>query len=183
VDGNMKHLTEKLTSGQNTVSALGRFVLIIWLFVVLIINSSYTASLTSILTVQQLATGITSLDNLISSALPIGYQAGKFTRSYLIEELNVAESRLVPLNTIQEYADALNRGPKNGGVAAIVDEMPYVDLFLSKHCNFRIVGQEFTKEGWGFVSSPYPMSCVCLQLPYLGVLMDMIYNSLRFCSS
>jgi glutamate receptor, ionotropic, plant len=118
------------------------------LFVVLIINSSYTASLTSILTVQQLATGITSLDNLISSALPIGYQAGKFTRSYLIEELNVAESRLVPLNTIQEYADALNRGPKNGGVAAIVDEMPYVDLFLSKHCNFRIVGQEFTKEGW-----------------------------------
>lgn len=141
----------QLTSGQNTVSALGRFVLIIWLFVVLIINSSYTASLTSILTVQQLATGITGLDSLLSSALPIGYQAGKFTRNYLIEELNVPESHLVPLNTIDEYADALNRGPKDGGVAAIVDEMPYIEIFLSYHCNFRIVGQEFTKEGWGFV--------------------------------
>jgi ionotropic glutamate receptor len=57
----------------------------------------------------------------------------------------------VPLNTIQDYADALNRGPKAGGVAAVIDEMPCVELFLSYHCNFRIVGQEFTKEGWGFV--------------------------------
>ncbi|KAL6873798.1 hypothetical protein ACP4OV_013880 [Aristida adscensionis] len=170
-----KHFNEKLTSGQNTVSALGRFVLLIWLFVVLIINSSYTASLTSILTVQQLATGITGLDNLISSALPIGYQAGKFTRNYLIEELNIPESRLVPLNTIQEYADALNRGPKDGGVAAIVDEMPYVEIFLSSHCNFRIVGQEFTKEGWGFAfqrDSPLAadLSTAILQLSESGQL-------------
>ncbi|CAM0909460.1 unnamed protein product [Alopecurus aequalis] len=160
---------------QNTVSALGRFVLIIWLFVVLIINSSYTASLTSILTVQQLATGITGLDNLVASALPIGYQAGKFVRNYLIDELNIPESRLVPLSTIQEYADALNRGPKNGGVAAIVDEMPCVEIFLSSHCNFRIVGQEFTKEGWGFAfqrDSPLAadLSTAILQLSESGQL-------------
>ncbi|XP_006657254.1 glutamate receptor 3.5 [Oryza brachyantha] len=160
---------------QNTVSALGRFVLIIWLFVVLIINSSYTASLTSILTVQQLATGITGIDSLISSALPIGYQAGKFTKNYLIEELNVPESRLVPLSTIDEYADALNRGPKYGGVAAIVDEIPYIEIFLSYHCNFRIVGQEFTKEGWGFAfqrDSPLAadMSTAILQLSESGQL-------------
>nr|CAB3471187.1 unnamed protein product [Digitaria exilis] len=48
------------------------------------------------------------------------------------------KSRLVALNTIQEYADALNRGPKNGGVAAIVDEKPYIDIFLAHYCNFRI---------------------------------------------
>lgn len=71
----------------------------------------------------------------------------------MIEELNIAESRLIPLNTIDEYARALELGPKNGGVAAIVDESPYVDIFLSVYCNFRIVGQEFTREGWGFVST------------------------------
>nr|AGN92471.1 glutamate receptor 1 [Echinochloa crus-galli] len=160
---------------QNTVSALGRFVLIIWLFVVLIITSSYTASLTSILTVQQLETGITGLDSLISSSLPIGYQGGKFTKRYLTKDLNVAESRLVPLNTIQEYADALNRGPKNGGVAAIVDEKPYIDIFLSYYCNFRIVGQQFTREGWGFAfqrDSPLAadMSTAILQLSESGQL-------------
>jgi hypothetical protein len=120
---------------------------------VLIINSSYTASLTSILTVQQLATGITGLDHLVASDLPIGYQAGKFTRNYLMDELNIPESRLIALSTVQEFTDALNRGPENGGVAAIVDEMPYVKIFLSSHCNFKIVGQEFTQEGWGFVCS------------------------------
>ncbi|XP_073004376.1 glutamate receptor 3.5-like [Typha latifolia] len=135
---------------ENVMSTLGRFVLIIWLFVVLIINSSYTASLTSILTVQQLSSGIKGLDSLISSSVPIGYQVGKFTRNYLIEELSIAESRLVGLNSPEEYARALELGPKNGGVAAIVDEMPYIEIFLSEYCKYRIVGQEFTKEGWGF---------------------------------
>ncbi|XP_026655806.1 glutamate receptor 3.4-like isoform X2 [Phoenix dactylifera] len=135
---------------ENTVSTLGRFVLIIWLFVVLIITSSYTASLTSILTVQQLSPGIKGLDSLISSSDPIGYQAGKFSRNYMIEELNISPSRLVPLNSPEEYARVLELGPKGGGVAAIVDEIPYVEIFLSIYCQFQMVGQEFTKNGWGF---------------------------------
>ncbi|CAD6338611.1 unnamed protein product [Miscanthus lutarioriparius] len=104
-----------------------------------------------------LASGITGIDSLISSGLPIGYQDGKFTRNYLIEELNIPEYRLVPLNTIQEYSDAYKRGPKDGGVAAIVDEMPYVEIFLSYHCNFRIVGQEFTKEDGALHSRETPL--------------------------
>lgn len=135
---------------ENTVSTLGRLVLIIWLFVVLIINSSYTASLTSILTVQQLSSGIEGLDSLISSTDPIGYQVGSFAKNYMIEELNIAESRLISVNSPEEYARFLELGPKNGGVSAIVDELPYVELFLSKYCKFRTVGQEFTKNGWGF---------------------------------
>lgn len=135
------------------MGTLGRLVLILWLFVVLIINSSYTASLTSILTVQQLATGIQGIDSLISSSDPIGIQDGSFAYRYLIEEMNVAESRLRILKTQDEYIQALNRGPRGGGVAAIVDELPYIEVFLSStNCNYRIVGQEFTKSGWGFVS-------------------------------
>ncbi|KAJ1703939.1 hypothetical protein LUZ63_003718 [Rhynchospora breviuscula] len=136
---------------QNTVSVLGRIVLIVWLCVVLIITSSYTASLTSILTVEQLTTGITGLDSLIASHDPIGYQVGKFVKNYLMEELSIPESRLVPLSTMEDFADALKRGPQGGGVAAIVDERPYIDIFLSTYCSdFRIVGQDFTQEGWGF---------------------------------
>ncbi|XP_024200238.1 glutamate receptor 3.4-like [Rosa chinensis] len=76
---------------ENTVSTLGRLVLIIWLFVVLIINSSYTASLTSILTVQQLTSQIEGIDSLISSNDPIGVQDGSFAWNYLVNELNIAE--------------------------------------------------------------------------------------------
>ncbi|KAL6317605.1 hypothetical protein AAG906_030358 [Vitis piasezkii] len=136
---------------ESTVSALGRLVLIIWLFVVLIINSSYTASLTSILTVQQLSSPIKGVESLINSNDPIGYQVGSFAEHYLSEELNISESRLVALGSPEEYAKALQNGPGKGGVAAVVDERPYVELFLSTQCKFRIVGQEFTKSGWGFV--------------------------------
>ncbi|KAJ8458197.1 hypothetical protein OPV22_031123 [Ensete ventricosum] len=135
---------------ERTVSALGRFVLIVWLFVVLIINSSYTASLTSILTVERLSSGIQGLDSLIQSSDPIGYQVGSFAKNYMMEELNIADSRLVSLNDPEDYRRALELGPQGGGVAAIVDELPYVELFLSTNCKFKTVGQEFTKGGWGF---------------------------------
>ncbi|XP_022986246.1 glutamate receptor 3.4-like [Cucurbita maxima] len=136
---------------ENTVSTLGRLVLIIWLFVVLIINSSYTASLTSILTVQQLTSKIEGIDSLISGTDAIGVQEGSFALNYLINELSIAASRIIKLKNQEEYADALRRGPGNGGVAAIVDELPYVELFLAgTNCIFRTVGQEFTKSGWGF---------------------------------
>lgn len=142
------------------MSSLGRLVLIIWLFVVLIINSSYTASLTSILTVQQLSSQIEGIDSLISSTLPIGIQDGSFARKYLIDELNIAESRIVTLKNMQDYIDSLQRGPTNGGVAAVVDELPYIEILMSStNCKFKTVGQEFTKSGWGFVSISF--TCLC----------------------
>ncbi|XP_057469015.1 glutamate receptor 3.3-like [Actinidia eriantha] len=135
---------------ENTVSTLGRMVLLIWLFVVLIINSSYTASLTSILTVQQLSSPIKGVETLKTSDEPIGYQVGSFVENYLIKEIGIPKSRLVALGSPEEYATALQHGPKKGGVGAVVDERPYVELFLSSQCKFRIVGQDFTKGGWGF---------------------------------
>ncbi|XP_023770371.1 glutamate receptor 3.6 [Lactuca sativa] len=135
---------------QNMTSSLSRFVLILWLFVVLIISSSYTASLTSILTVQKLSSPIEGIDSLKSNKDRIGYQESSFVRNYLVEEIGISENRLVPLNLPEDYEKALNDGPQNGGVVAIVDERPYIELFLSTRCQFSIVGQDFTKNGWGF---------------------------------
>lgn len=127
-------------------------MLIIWLFVVLIINSSYTASLRSILTVKWLSSPIKGIENLRRSKDPIGYQQDSFARNYLVNELNIDESRLKPFNSPEEYGKALRDGPHKGGVAAVVDERAYIELFLSTRCEFSIVGQEFTRNGWGFAS-------------------------------
>ncbi|XP_076921691.1 glutamate receptor 3.6-like [Bidens hawaiensis] len=160
---------------ENTLSTLGRMVLILWLFVVLIINSSYTASLTSILTVQKLYSPIKGIDSLMASKEPIGYQENSFVRNYLIAEYGIHESRLIPLSLPQDFEKALRDGPKNGGVAAVVDERAYVELFLSTRCDFSIVGQEFTKNGWGFAfprDSPLAadMSTAILKLSESGEL-------------
>lgn len=142
---------------EETVSTLGRVVMVVWLFLLMVITSSYTANLTSILTVQQLLSPITGIDSLIANTWPIGYQVGSFAYGYLSENLNIHQSRLVELHSPEEYESALRLGPDNGGVAAIVDELPYVELFLSKHTDFGIIGQPFTKRGWGFVSTFFYM--------------------------
>ena len=127
--------------------------MVVWLFLLMVITSSYTASLSSILTVQQLSTPITGIDSLIATNLPIGYQVGSFAYSYLTDNLRVSRSRLISLGSPEEYEKALRQGPSNGGVAAIVDELPYVELFLATNPEFGIIGQQFTRSGWGFVSS------------------------------
>ncbi|RAL42874.1 hypothetical protein DM860_009381 [Cuscuta australis] len=139
------------TNAEKTVSALGRIVMLVWLFLLLVVTSSYTASLTSILTVQQLSSPITGMDSLVATKWPIGYLVGSFVPKYLRDNYNVPLSRLVCLHSPEEYESALRRGPGGGGVAAIVDELPYIQLFLANRTDFGIIGQPFTKKEWGFV--------------------------------
>ncbi|GAU28106.1 hypothetical protein TSUD_223470 [Trifolium subterraneum] len=75
---------------------------------------------------------------------------GSFSKDYLIHEIGIDESRLVPLVTQEEVARALKNGPQDGGIAAYIDQRAYMDIFLSSRCKFTIVGQEFTRNGWGF---------------------------------
>lgn len=127
--------------------------MVVWLFLLMVITSSYTASLSSILTVQQLSTSVKGIESLITNDWPIGYQVGSFAYSYLSDSLRIQKSRLISLGSPEDYKRALRQGPRNGGVAAIVDELPYVQLFLSNQTDFGIIGQPFTRSGWGFVSS------------------------------
>ncbi|XP_057751334.1 glutamate receptor 3.6-like isoform X2 [Arachis stenosperma] len=135
---------------EKTVSTLGRLVLIIWLFVVLILSSSYTASLTSILTVEKLSSPVKGIESLVVNNDRIGIMSGTYAENYLSEVFNIHRSRLVPFNSLSEFEKALKDGHDNGGVAAIIAERAYMELFLSTRCEFGIVGQEFTKMGWGF---------------------------------
>ncbi|CAK7348965.1 unnamed protein product [Dovyalis caffra] len=150
---NFKFLSYHGIAEETTISPLGRLVMVIWFFLLMVGTASYTASLTSILTVQQLSSPITGIDSLIASHWPIGYQTGSFAYDYLSNDLYVPRSRLVSLGSPEEFESALRRGPSDGGVAAIVDELTYVELFLSKQEDFGIIGQPFTRGGWGFVST------------------------------
>ncbi|KAG2308841.1 hypothetical protein Bca52824_028589 [Brassica carinata] len=136
---------------EDTVSNLARLVMIFWLFLLMVLTASYKAEVTSILTVQQLPSAITGMDSLRASELPIGYQSGTFTFEYLTYSLGMARSRLVALDSTEEYERALKLGPTAlGGVAAIVDELPYIELFLAERTGFKIVGEPFMNRGWGF---------------------------------
>ncbi|XP_060217843.1 glutamate receptor 2.8-like [Lycium barbarum] len=137
--------TEKIRSNFT------RFVMIVWVFVVLVLTSSYTASLTSMLAVRQLRPTITDLNDLIKNGEYVGYQEGSFVKDVL-KRMKFDSSKLRSYSTLEEYNDALSRGSKNGGIGAIIDELPYLRLFLNKYCRkYIMVDQTYKTGGFGFV--------------------------------
>ncbi|KAG5538083.1 hypothetical protein RHGRI_025240 [Rhododendron griersonianum] len=137
---------------EKLISNLSRFVIIVWVFVVLVLTSSYTASLTSMLTVQKLKPSVTNISDLILSKEYVGYQQGSFVKG-LLKNKTFDTSKLKDYGTFEQYDEALSNGSKNGGVAAIIDELPYIRLFLSnpKYCaKYTMVGPFYKTAGFGF---------------------------------
>nr|XP_020149426.1 glutamate receptor 2.8-like [Aegilops tauschii subsp. strangulata] len=145
--------TLTFSHGQIIRSPLSQIVVVIWCFVVLVIVQSYTASLSSILTAKRLRPSVTNLGQLLSDGDYIGYPSGSFVYSVLKKQ-GFAKNRLKAYAMEEEYANALRKGSKNGGVAAIVDELPYLTSFLSDpryHNEFQMVNGLYKTPGFGFV--------------------------------
>ncbi|KAJ0984989.1 hypothetical protein J5N97_003345 [Dioscorea zingiberensis] len=136
---------------ENIVSNLGRFVVIIWVFVVLILQSSYTASLTSMLTVEQFVPSYTHINEVKERGLRVGHLKNSFVKEFLIKTQGFNQEKLVPFRSPEEYAEALAKGSQNDGVAAVIDEIPYLKVLLKDHCdNYTMAGQTYKTGGFGF---------------------------------
>ncbi|XVF81318.1 hypothetical protein PTKIN_Ptkin15bG0146400 [Pterospermum kingtungense] len=115
-----------------------------------ILSSSYTATLASMMTVQHI--------ELNSKESYIGYQgpSNNITPGVLINNLNFENNTLQPFQTAEEMANALSKGNKNGGVSDILDEIPYVKIFLAQYSDdYFLVKSLPTTNGYGFVSIKY----------------------------
>ncbi|KAM1588913.1 hypothetical protein ACFX10_027873 [Malus domestica] len=124
---------------EKILSNLAKFVVIIWMFVVLILTSSYTATLASMMTVKQIR--MDSIGNYI------GYQSGS-----LGVTVNLNFKEVKPYHSVEEYADALSKGSKHGGVSAIIDELPYINIFLAKYSSdYSLMKTKSTTNGFAFV--------------------------------
>lgn len=112
-----------------------------------ILMQSYTANLSAMFTVDQ-------LDFRYSGDYNIGFQEGSFVRDFLVTRLHFSESKLKQFSTIEQYHAAMTLGSKNGGIDAIVDEIPYMKLLLSRYgSKYKMLGQRYRTDGFGFVSS------------------------------
>ncbi|KAK1377404.1 hypothetical protein POM88_024148 [Heracleum sosnowskyi] len=132
-------------NGEKLSSNLSRFVILIWAFLVLILTSSYTATLASMLTVQQIG--------LISKGANVGYQVGSFREGNIVNNYKYMDCRLLPYSSAEQYADALSKGGQNGGIDGIIDEIPYIKAFLSKYSpDYSMVDSASTTNGFGFAS-------------------------------
>ncbi|XP_030535612.2 glutamate receptor 2.7-like [Rhodamnia argentea] len=129
---------------EKLISNLSKVVVIVWLFVVLILTSSYTANLSSMQTVHELR----SLPKGESIGLPSNSPANQT----VLINLPFKNPSFHPLGTVEDYAEALREGSRNGGVSAIIDEIPYVKLFLSKYSDQYTMFEPsyYSTNGFGF---------------------------------
>ncbi|KAK3437314.1 hypothetical protein EUGRSUZ_C01862 [Eucalyptus grandis] len=135
---------------ERAFSNLTRFVVIVWVFVVLILTQSYTVSLSSLLVVKNLQPTVTDVDQLLKSGENVGYQ----DRTFLHEKLKQMTSdykRLVPYKSAEECDALLSKGSSEGGIAAAIDEVPYIKLVLSQYCHKYTMIPTLKNAGFGFV--------------------------------
>ncbi|KAL1538011.1 glutamate receptor 2.7-like [Salvia divinorum] len=133
---------------EKVKSNLSRFVVIVWLFAVLVLTSSYTASLTSMLTVRQLDPA--DIRDLTRKGEYIGYKEGSFMRSVL-EDTKSDKSKFKIYTSFDEYDQGLTLGSWKGGVGAVVDNLPSIRLFLKDYCHkYTMIASTYRKSGFGF---------------------------------
>jgi ionotropic glutamate receptor len=137
---------------ERVQSILSRLVIIVWFIVLLAITSSYTASLSSMLTVQQLQPTVTDVHELRKKGEYVGYHNGSYVGD-LLEQLGFDRRKIRAYNNPDDFADALCKGSRNGGIAELIHEIPYIKLFLATHCKgYTMVGPIYKSGGFGFVS-------------------------------
>ncbi|KAF8031896.1 hypothetical protein BT93_D0953 [Corymbia citriodora subsp. variegata] len=125
-----------------------RIVLVIWFFVALILTQSYTASLTSLLTLQELKPTVTTMEWLRISKARVGCDPEAFICDYLTNTLNFSKEAIVGISNTSSYGDEFRRG----NIAALFLEYPYERAFFTEYCSGYLATHEnYRFGGFGFV--------------------------------
>ncbi|CAL0312081.1 unnamed protein product [Lupinus luteus] len=115
---------------EKMYSSLTRVVMGAWLFLVLILNSSYTASLSSMLTVQQLKPNVTDIQWLKKNNAKIGCDGDSFVRTYLMNVERFKPEHIINIGSDSNYPDAF----KNHSITAAFLELPYEKAYINTYC-------------------------------------------------
>ncbi|RZC43613.1 hypothetical protein C5167_036562 [Papaver somniferum] len=136
---------------ERVLSNLGRFVMGIWLFVVLILTQSYTANLASILTIQRSDRTYNDVNQLIRHGYNVGYQEGSFVFG-MLKRMGFDESNLKSYKSPREFDESFSKGRSEGGIVAAFEELPFIELILAEYCDkYMMVGDIYPYDGLGFV--------------------------------
>ncbi|KAI8525620.1 hypothetical protein RHMOL_Rhmol13G0244300 [Rhododendron molle] len=152
-----------LAHREKIKSNYARIVVVVWLFLALVLTQSYTANLTSMLTISRLQ------PKLLSHA-KVGCDENEFMRKYVEDVLNYKNVSLI------SDGDQYLRAFETGNISAAFLEIPYAKVFVNRYCRkFTIIGTTYRFGGFGFVfqkSSPLTanVSKAILQLSEDGTL-------------
>ncbi|KAH6756418.1 hypothetical protein C2S53_002419 [Perilla frutescens var. hirtella] len=121
-------------------------ILVTWAFVANLLNSTYTASLSSRLTIARLLPTVTNVEELMANRDNVGFQDGSFVESYLMN-LGFNKSRIIGYTTEHDCKTALS----NKNISAYCDVLPHIKAILSEACGkFMMIEPIYRTDGFGF---------------------------------
>ncbi|KAG2683887.1 hypothetical protein I3760_10G054800 [Carya illinoinensis] len=125
-----------------------RLVIVVWLFIVLILTSSYTASLSSMLTVKQLRPNVTDIEWLKKNNMKVGCDGDSFVRKYMEDVLHFKPENIVDVKSEYSYPGQF----ESNNISAAFLELPYEKVFLKHYCKGYTATLRNTRfGGLGFV--------------------------------
>lgn len=124
--------------------------MVVWLFVVWILTSSYTANLSSMLTVQRLQPTTADIDWLRNSNSKIGCDNDSFVKAYMIDVIKFKSENIITVQSEDNYTGLFERKE----IAAAFLELPYEKVFINKYCKaYTSIRPTYRFGGFGFVST------------------------------
>ncbi|KAK7306587.1 hypothetical protein VNO77_44536 [Canavalia gladiata] len=125
-----------------------RVVVGVWLFLVFVLTSSYTANLSSMLTVKRLKSG-RDIEWLKQNNLPVGCDnSSTFVKSYMMNVYNFHPQQIIEVDGEHDIVDKF----KSKRISALFLESPYEKVFLNKYCkDYTAVTAAYKFGGLGFV--------------------------------
>ncbi|KAM3748291.1 hypothetical protein ACB098_05G097300 [Castanea mollissima] len=129
---------------------LTRVVIAVWLFLVFVLTASYTANLSSMLTIQRTEPSVTYMELLKRNNLTVGYDKGTFVGKYLENVLNFNSTNIKDIDSEEKYIKEF----ESKGISAAFLEAPYAKVFLHRYCKGYIADTSQTATyrfgGFGF---------------------------------
>ncbi|XP_017969441.1 PREDICTED: glutamate receptor 3.2 isoform X1 [Theobroma cacao] len=167
---------------------LSFYVLVPWLILILIVTTTFTASLSSMVASSQAdEPSHLNADSLRKTNAAIATDGNSFTVTYLVKSLGFKRKNIRKMASVDDCANALS----SGNVKAAFLLMPDANVFLARYCcAFAKSGPAYNLGSFGFVfprGSPLAadMSEAILNLKEAGELQQMEEDTLSIsnCSS
>ncbi|KAJ9690590.1 hypothetical protein PVL29_012974 [Vitis rotundifolia] len=111
-------------------SNITRVVIVVWLFVVFVLTSSYTASLSSMLTVQRLEPDLIDVEWLKATKSVVGCDGDSFVRKYLENVTKFEAADIKNISSQYQYPGEF----QSGNISAAFLELPYAKVLINQFC-------------------------------------------------
>ncbi|KAL8513896.1 hypothetical protein ACS0TY_013133 [Phlomoides rotata] len=136
------------SAGEHIKNSASKLVLAAWICVVFVVGASFTAVLSSMMTVPRLQPSVQEIDYLRNTNAIVGCNGNSFIVRYMIDVLHFKPDNILKINSVHEYPQAF----ESGKIKAAFFVAPHAKVFLAEYCNgYTVSGPSFKLGGFGFV--------------------------------